>query len=107
MPFGLTNAPGTFQRLMNNIFHDVLDEFVVVYLDDILVYSNSEAEHESHLRFVFQRLVDNKLFAKRKKCEFGKSSLLYLGHVVGNGVLQVDSSKVEAVKTWSAPEDTR
>ncbi len=74
-----------------------------MYLDDILVYSESEDEHELHLKFVFERLIENKLFAKKKKCSFGKSSLLYLGHVVGSGELKVDPDKVKAVHSWEPP----
>jgi hypothetical protein len=71
MPFGLTNAPATFCTLMNDIFREWLDDFIVVYIDDILIYSGSLEEHEEHLRKVFQRLGENKLYAKLEKCEFG------------------------------------
>ena len=103
MPFGLCNAPSTFQRLMHNVLHEALDSFVLVYLDDILVYSRDEDEHERHLRWVFDRFLENQLYAKRKKCEFGKSRVKYLGHVVGGGELTVDMDKVSAVSNWTAP----
>ena len=87
MPFGLTNAPSTFQRLMHHVFHSALDSFVLVYLDDILVYSESEEAHERHLSWVFEQLRLHRLFSKRKKCEFGQNRVRYLGHVVGSGEL--------------------
>ena len=72
MPFGLTNAPATFQRLMNSIFQDYLDDFVIVYLDDIMIYSRTYNDHLHHLEKVFERLKEHKLYAKLKKCEFAK-----------------------------------
>jgi hypothetical protein len=80
MPFGLTNAPATFCTLMNDIFREWLDDFVVVYIDDILIYSSSMEEHAEHLRKVFQRLRENKLYAKLEKCEFGVTEVDFLGH---------------------------
>jgi hypothetical protein len=80
MPFGLTNAPATFCTLMNDIFREWLDDFVAIYIDDILVYSNSMEEHAKHLRKVFQRLRENKLYAKFEKCEFGVAEVDFLGH---------------------------
>ena len=87
MPFGLTNAPATFQTLMNDIFRDLLDVCVIVYLDDILVYSKNKEEHEQHLRQVLQRLKDNQLYAKLSKCTFFANSIEYLGHIAdGEGL---------------------
>jgi hypothetical protein len=80
MPFGLTNAPATFCTFMNDIFWEWLDDFVVVYIDDILIYSGSLEEHADHLRKVFQRLRENKLYAKLEKCEFGVREVDFLGH---------------------------
>ena len=88
---------------MHNVFREALDSFVLVYLDDILVYSKDEDQHEEHLSWVFEKLQEHKLFAKRKKCEFGKSRVKYLGHIVGSGELKVDAEKVEPVKGWDAP----
>jgi len=82
MPFGLTNAPATFCTLMNDIFRKWLDDFVVVYIDDILVYNNSMEEHVEHLRKMFQRLKENKLYAKFEKCEFRVSKVDFLGHKI-------------------------
>ena len=87
LPLGLCNAPSIFQRLMHSVFHEALDYFVLVYLDDILVFSCTEEEHERHLAWVFGKLREHKLFIKRKKCEFGKPHIHYLGHVVGSGLL--------------------
>ena len=81
LPLGLCNAPSTFQRLMNSVMGEYIDGFVLVYLDDILVFSTTEHEHEHHLRLVFQKLREHKLQAKLKKCEFGKPRVKYLGYI--------------------------
>ena len=100
MPFGLTNAPAAFMDLMNRVFHDYLDKFVVVFIDDILVYSKTTAKHEEHLKAVLQRLREKKLYAKFKKCEFWLESISFLGHVVSNQGIQVDPSKVVVIQDW-------
>nr|GFC83636.1 putative reverse transcriptase domain-containing protein [Tanacetum cinerariifolium] len=82
MPFGLTNAPAVFMDLMNRIFHEFLDKFVIVFIDDILVFSKSKEEHEDHLRTVLQTLRQEKLYAMFSKCEFWLSSVAFLGHIV-------------------------
>ena len=82
MPFGLTNAPVVFMCLMNNIMHKYLGKFVVVFIDDILIYSKNEEEHKQHLRIVLQELREQQLFAKFSKCDFFKDEIQYLGHVV-------------------------
>lgn len=105
MPFGLCNAPATFQRLMNDIFRDLLDKCVVVYLDDILVYSRTEEEHHEHLRQVLNLLRQHKLYGKLSKCEFDRDAVEYLGHIVGRSGVQVDPRKVKAVKEWPPPRD--
>ena len=107
LPLGLCNAPSTFQRLMNLVMHGFIDKFVLVYLDDVLVYSDNEDEHEAHLLQVFDRLREHKLQSKLKKCEFGKSHMKYLGHVVGSGKLSVDREKVAAVTSWETPSDIK
>jgi hypothetical protein len=107
LPFGLTNAPATFQRLMNEIFHDFIREgFVVVYLDDVLIFSKDENMHYVHLEKVFARLREKQLFAKLPKCEFMRSELRYLGHIIGKNGLKVDPQKVEVVKDWPTPKTT-
>ncbi|XP_072064483.1 uncharacterized protein [Arachis hypogaea] len=103
MSFGLTNAPAVFMDYMNRIFHPYLDKFVIVFIDDILVYSKSEEEHADHLRTVLQILRDRKLYAKLSKCEFWKSEVKFLGHVVSKQGIAVDPAKVEAVMNWERP----
>ena len=100
MPFGLTNAPAFFMDLMNRVFHEYLDSFVIVFINDILVYSKSQEEHEEHLRIVLQILRDRKLFAKFKKCEFYMDCVVFLGHVISWDGITVDPSKIEAVVNW-------
>ncbi|KAG5540501.1 hypothetical protein RHGRI_020647 [Rhododendron griersonianum] len=104
MPFGLTNAPAVFMCLMNKIFTPYLDRFVVVFIDDILVYSPSEQDHEEHLRIVLQVLRENQLYAKASKCEFWMKEVKFLGHVVSEKGISVDKSKVEAVMDWKRPK---
>ena len=103
MPLGLTNAPATFQRIMNLTFSDMLHKCVCVYLDDILVFSETEQQHLHDFRAVLERLHREKFHAKQRKCEFGKRSVKYLGHIVENGTIRVDLDKVAAVQTWPAP----
>jgi hypothetical protein len=87
MPFGLTNAPATFQTLMNQILRPYIDKFVLVYLDDILIYSNSAEEHLEHLRLVLQALREAKLYVRPKKCTFNQPEVEFCGHIVGNRVI--------------------
>jgi hypothetical protein len=103
MPFGLTNAPTTFRTLMNDIFQEWLDDFVVVYIDDILAYSNSMEEHVEHLRKMFQRLKENKLYAKFEKCEFRVSEVDFLRHRITQEGLKTDDRKVKAILDWEPP----
>ena len=107
LPLGLCNALSTFQRLMNSVMGECIDNFVLVYLDDILVLNTTEHEHEHHLRLVFQKLSEQKLQAKFKKCEFSKPRVKYLGHVVGSGEVYVDKDKVAAVANWEPPKDIK
>ena len=103
MPFGLTNALAVFMNLMHRVFQPYLDQFVVVFVDDILVYSLSEWEHEYHLRIVLQLLRDNQLYAKFSKCEFWAYWGEILGHVVLASGVSVDLEKVEVVMRWERP----
>ena len=97
LPFGLTNAPLAFMQLMNNIYRPYLDKLVVVFIDDILIYSKTKEEYEEHLKIALQVLRDNKLYAKLSKCEFLLKEVSFLGHVISNDGISVDPSKVEAV----------
>jgi hypothetical protein len=107
MSFGLTNVPAYFMYLMNSVFMDYLDKFIVVFIDDILVYSQNEQEHEEHLRKVLQRLRDCQLYAKISKCEFWISEVLFLGHIINRDGLAVDPKKVAAILDWKASKDVR
>jgi hypothetical protein len=103
MPFGLTNAPAAFMDMMNRIFRELVDRCVVVFIDDILIYSKSQEEHEEHLRTVLSVLRKHQLFAKFKKCEFWLDNVAFLGHVVTKEGIAVDPGKVEAVVNWVRP----
>ena len=104
MPFGLMNVPAAFMDLMHRVFQPYLDQFVVVFVDDILIYSQSEWEHEYHLRIVLQLLRDHQLYAKFSKCEFWLIEVRFLGHVVSTSSVSVDPEKVEAVMSWERPK---
>ena len=103
MPFGLTNAPATFCNLMNDVLFDYLDAFVVVYLDDIVVYSHALSEHEMHLKKVFQWLREHKLYVKPEKYEFAGEQITFLGHKISEGQIRMDERKVQAVIDWTTP----
>jgi hypothetical protein len=107
MSFGLTNAPAFFMHLMNKVFMDYLDTFVVIFIDNILIYSKLEAEHEKHLRLVLQRLREHKLYAKLSKCEFWIDEVPFLGHVISKGGIAVDPGKVKDVLNWVVPQTVK
>ena len=104
MSFGLTNAPAAFMDLMNRVFYPYLDKFVIVFIDDILVYSKTYDEHQQHLRIVLQTLREHQLYAKREKCDFWMTKVKFLGHLISNNGISVDPSKVEAVLNWERPK---
>ncbi|GKC99415.1 putative nucleotidyltransferase, ribonuclease H [Tanacetum coccineum] len=103
MPFGLTNAPAMFMDLMNRFCRPYLDKFVIVFIDNILIYSRTQKEHVEHLRLVLKLLKKEKLYAKFSKCEFYLREVQFLGHVINGNGIHVDPSKIEAVKNWKAP----
>ena len=103
MPFGLTNAPAAFMDMMNKIFRPYLDNFVVVFIDDILIYSKNKEEHRHHLSMALTILKDQKLYAKLSKCEFWLEEVKFLGHVISSRGVAVDPSKIEAITNWQRP----
>ncbi|KAI3669399.1 hypothetical protein L6452_40634 [Arctium lappa] len=104
MSFGLTNAPAVFMDLMNRGCSPLLDKCVIVFIDDILIYSRSKNEHETHLRSVLELLKREKLYAKFSKCEFWLREVEFLGHVVSEEGIKEDPAKIEAIKGWEAPK---
>src|SRR3984885_8277484 len=98
MPFGLKNAPGTFQRLIDEILREYIGEFVIVYLDDIMIYSKDFEEHTKHINKVLSKLRENNMIIKLKKCKFGERNIEFLGHIVGRDGLKPDEKKVEKIK---------
>ena len=104
MPFGLTNAPATFMDLMHRVFQPYLVQFVVVFVDGILIYSQSEEENEDHLRIVLQALREHQLYAKYSKCKFWLTEVRFLGLVVSASGVSVDPEKVEEVMSWERPK---
>lgn len=107
MSFGLTNALATFQSVMNNVFSAHLKHFVLVFFDDILIYSKIVLDHQNHLRFVFQILVENQLYAKMSKCTFGTQEVDYLGHIISANGVRMGPAKVAAMLSWPVPQDVK
>ena len=103
MPFGLTNAPATFQGLMNKVFMEYFRKFVLVFFDDILVYSKDMKEHLQHVKIVLDILRSNRLYAKKSKCSFGVLQVEYLGHIISGDGVSTDPAKVKAVMDWPIP----
>jgi len=103
MSFGLTNAPAYFMYHMNSVYLPELDKFMIVFIDDILVYSENEGDHAEHLRIVLNRLRDHKLYAKFSKCEFWLKRVPFLGHIMSEDGISVDPNKVQEVMDWKAP----
>ena len=105
MSFGSTNAPIAFMDLRNRVFHPYSDQFVVVFIDDIFVYSKDAQDHEQHLRMVLQILRKKKSFAKSSKCEFWLKEVSFLGHIVSTEGIRVDLTKIEAIVNWKPPQN--
>ncbi|GKE04103.1 putative reverse transcriptase domain-containing protein [Tanacetum coccineum] len=103
MPFGLTNAPAVFMDLMNRVCKSYLDKFVIVFINDILVYSKDEEEHGKHLKIILELLKKERLYVKFSKCDFWLDSVQFLGHVIDRNGVHVDPAKIEAIRNWVAP----
>jgi hypothetical protein len=103
MSSGLTNAPAYFMYLMNKVFMEYLDRFIIVFIDDILVFSKTMEEHEEHLRLVLEKLRSNQLYAKFNKCEFWLTEVAFLGHIISTGGVPVDPGKVKDLLNWMPP----
>ncbi|GJX41644.1 reverse transcriptase domain-containing protein [Tanacetum coccineum] len=104
MPFGLTNAPAVFMDLMNRVCRPYLDKFVIMFIDDILIYSKTKEEHDAHLRQILELLKKEKLYAKFLKCDFWLSKVQFLGHVIDSEGIHVDPAKIESIKDWESPK---
>lgn len=107
MPFGLTNAPATFQALMNDIFEEQLWKSVLVFFDDILVYSSNLESHLTHLEFVLQQMEKHRLFSKESKCLLGQRQIEYLGHIISVQGVATDPLKVQAMLQWPTPRSVK
>ena len=107
VPFGLTNAPTAFMNIMNDLFRDCIDSFVMAYLDDILVYSNSWKEHLQHVELLLDRLRRHKLYAKLSKCTFGTQEVDYLGFVLRAGKIAMNPNKTKAIEAWERPTNKK
>ena len=105
VPFGHTNSLATFMSCMNNVFSRYLDKFVLVFLDDILIYSKNEEDHEEHLRLTLQFLRENQLYAKLTKCDFYRDRIHYLDHIILDEGISVDPEKIEAIMNWPIPRN--
>jgi hypothetical protein len=104
VPFGLTNAPATFMCLMNNVLGKFLDKFVLVFIDDILIYSKNKEEHEKHLRLILQVLREHQLYAKFNKCDFFQKQVHYLGHDISKEGVAMDPDKIRSIMEWPTPK---
>jgi len=107
MFFGMCNAPAAFQRMMNDIFDDLINDYVIIYLDDVFIYSKNRKEHIGHVKEVLKRLQDNDLFLKPEKCRFFQKETEYLGHIIGEGKITMDPIKVQAITEWPVPKKVK
>ncbi len=107
MPFGLSNSPAVFQALINDMLRDMVDQFIYVYLDDILIFSSSLQEHVQHVRRVLQRLLENGIFVKTEKCIFHAQSVSFLGYIISSEGVRMDPDKVKALVDWPSPDSRK
>ncbi len=107
MPYGLANSPSVFQGYMNKVFRDFLHRFVIVYIDDILIYSRNLAEHRHHMKQVLQKLRQHRLYLKLEKCEFHRSTVQFLSYVISQDGILMDQGKVKAIKEWPLPQSVK
>jgi hypothetical protein len=107
MPFGLTNAPASFQAYIHDFLRPYIDHFTVCYLDDILIYSTNNKEHEEYVQTVLERLQEFGLYSKPKKCEFGVSEVGYLGCVINSGGIGMESDRISTIDHWPIPKSVR
>jgi hypothetical protein len=104
MPFGLTNALAVFQHMMNDVFQEFLDQFVIIYIDDILIFSKNEEEHKEHVRLVLQKLCEMGLYAKLEKCMFHQLQVEFLGYIISGNDISMDPCKVATILDWEIPK---
>jgi hypothetical protein len=104
MPFGLTNALAVFQHMMNDVFQEFLDQFVIIYIDDILIFSKNEEEHKEHVRLVLQKLCEMGLYAKLEKCMFHQLQVEFLGYIISGNDISMDPCKVATILDWKIPK---
>ncbi len=107
MPFGLSNSPSVFQAYINDVFRDMLNRWVIVYIDDILVFSDSLDNHIQHVRAVLQRLIEQQLYAKMEKCEFHQTQISFLGYIISSEGVAMDDKKVQSVLNWPQPKTVK
>jgi hypothetical protein len=106
LPFGLCNAPATFQTFMNNLFREEMDAFVIVYLDDVMIFSKTLEEHIKHVRHVLQKMHSKGLKLNKPKCSFFQNKIAWLGYIISEDGMEVDQTKIKAILDWPVPKNT-